>query len=173
MKKLLVALLLLSACNRGGDAGGNGAATTGAEEGRASRQTPAAERGAAGKGLTGLYEGGSGDQKSQLCMIAKGASDQAEFGLVVWGANQHSCLGSGEATRSGERLTLKMAGDETCSIDARIQGGKVMFPANLLAGCDYYCAASATMARATFNRSGSTKADALKARDIAGDPLCD
>jgi len=40
------------------------------------------------------------------------------------------------------------------------------------AGCAYYCGAGTGFGGATLTRRGSTRADALKARDVAGEALC-
>jgi hypothetical protein len=85
----------------------------------------------------------------------------------------HSCSGSGQAVRSGDTLTLTMDGDSTCRIEARMESGTVTLPQTLPAGCSYYCGARARFSGATFTRSGATAADAMKAKDLAGDPLCE
>jgi hypothetical protein len=167
MKKSLLILLLLGSCGRGDQPADNQAVPDSPAAPSASAGPPAA---AAGR-LTGLYEGGAGDQKNQLCLVEKAGG--AQFGLLVWGGNLHSCSGAGEAVRRGERLTLKMEGDSTCTIEAVLKGGEVTLPASLPTGCAYYCGARATLAGARFTRAGSTEADAKKATDIAGDPLCD
>jgi hypothetical protein len=167
MKKSLVLLLLLAGCNRADAPADQGNSAAPVAAGPAAK--PAAP--AAKARLTGLYEGGTGPQKNQLCIVEKGA--EAQFGLLVWGSNLHSCSGAGRAVRTGERLSLSMTGDETCTIDATLKDGTIVLPGTLPTGCAYYCGASASLAGATFARSGSTAADAKKATDIAGDPLCD
>jgi hypothetical protein len=169
MKTILLILLLLAACGRGDAPAGNAAASDSAPP--AARRSAPAVAAAVETRLTGLYEGGGGPQKNQLCIVEKGKA--ARFGLLVWGANLHSCSGAGEAVREGARLSLKMTGDETCTIAAHLEGGKVTLPAALPEGCAYYCGARATLAGASFIRAGTTEADARKATDIAGDPLCD
>ncbi|MEA3063718.1 MAG: hypothetical protein QOJ27_146 [Sphingomonadales bacterium] len=167
MKKSLLVLLLLAGCGRGDPATDN----------RAEPERPAAEPGKesppgeTGARLTGLYEGGEGAQKNQLCIVEKGS--EARFGLLVWGGNLHSCSGAGIARRGGGRLQLSMTGDETCTIDATLKDGVVVLPQTLPTGCAYYCGAHASLAGARFTRSGTTEADAHKATDIAGDRLCD
>jgi hypothetical protein len=172
MKKAFLLLLLVGACR--GQEAGNEAAGNGA----AARDPAAASVGARGRGggeaptsLTGLYEGDSGAQKNQLCMVAKGGGE-ARFGLVVWGSNLHSCSGAGQARRQGERLILTMDGDETCVVEARVSGSTVSLPPDVPQGCAYYCGARARLGGATFARTGASEADALKAKDIVGDPLC-
>jgi hypothetical protein len=168
MKHALLILLLLAGCGRADRAAGNRTEPAAA---RTEAQSPRSQATAPDDPLTGLYEGDAGAQKNQLCIVEKGK--EAEFGLIVWGGNLHSCSGAGVAVRSGERLSLRMTGDETCTIEASLKGGTIALPATLPTGCAYYCGARASLAGATFTRNGSTKADARKATDIAGDPLCD
>jgi hypothetical protein len=171
MKKTLLILLLLAACGRDDQSGDNRAAPeSGGPAASKSKPDPSSPAGA-GTRLAGLYEGGSGAQKNQMCIVEKGGESQ--FGLLVWGGNQHSCSGAGRAVRKGDRLTLTMTGDETCTIEASVDGGSVTLPATLPLGCSYYCGARASFAGARFTKSGSSAADARKATDIAGDPLCD
>ncbi|HEX8241628.1 MAG TPA: hypothetical protein VF574_17970 [Allosphingosinicella sp.] len=167
MKKALLILLILAGCGRGDSPADNGAAPEPDGPG-AARSTKAPPDQAGQARLAGLYEGGSGAQKNQMCIVEKGG--EAQFGLLVWGANLHSCSGAGRAVRKGERLTLTMTGDETCTIEATFKDGWIALPASLPLGCAYYCGARASLAGASFARSGE---DVKKARDIAGDPLCD
>lgn len=167
MNKLLPLLLLLAGCGRG-DQPTNDQAAPGEPAAASGSRAPAP---AASAGLAGLYEGGVQTQKNQLCIVEKGK--EARFGLLVWGGNLHSCSGAGVAVRDGERLSLRMTGDETCTIAATLKDGVVTLPQTLPAGCAYYCGARASLAGASFTRAGTTEADAHKATDIAGDRLCD
>lgn len=154
---LLLALLALGACRGGGDSPGNGAAPSG---------TPAQTA-----TLTGLYEGGEGPRRNQMCMIERDGT--ARFGLVVWAREgNNSCSGEGQATREGDRLSLAMRGDETCVIPARIEGTRVILPDSLPQGCAYYCASGAQMTGAAFDKTGGTEQDAMRAVDLVDDPLC-
>jgi hypothetical protein len=177
MKKSLIALALVAGCGASDREPANRAATAGeapvaAEAGdRPEAEGQSAAAAPAGP-LTGLYEGGSGPQRSQLCIVDRNKGS-AQFGLIVWGSNMHSCSGAGTAVRSGERLTLTMGGDSSCTIEATMKGGTVTLPSNLPAGCSYYCGARAQMSGASFARTGSSTADAMKAKDLAGDSLCE
>ena len=161
MRKSFLALAFLAGCGSQGDQAGN--RTESAE----SEAPPIS----ASASLTGLYEGGSASQPDQLCMIDEGEGP-ARFGLMVWGSNDHSCLGAGEAVREGDRLRLTMAGDSACRIDARIEGSNIVLPASVPEGCAYYCAPGATLAGRRFEKTGGTAEDARRATDLAGDPLC-
>lgn len=144
------ALILLAGCGQGG---GNAA-------GAAQTDT-----------LTGLYEGGTGVRRDQLCMIEK--DGRASFGLVRWGAGERSCGGSGLVTRDGDRLRLVLDGDDACTIEARIDGARVSLGAGLSPECTrYYCGDGAQLAGARFDKVGGTEADARRATDLVGDPLC-
>jgi len=158
MKRTWIALLLLAACGSGPKAGDAGNAQAAAPDTDVTR-------------LLGLYESGPEGQRSQLCMIGD-APDEAAFGVTVWGANLASCSGSGKAVRQGNSLRLEMAGDQPCTIEARIEGGKVTLPGQVPQSCSYYCGNAATLARASFEKTGDTREAALKATDLVGEPLC-
>ena len=169
---LLLPSLLLGACRAQEGMSNNAAGSTpgGAAPGASSGpQTPAAPVQTAT--LTGLYESGAAPQRSQMCMIEAGGSGR--FGLVAWSGPGESCSGSGTATRSGNTLRLTMEGDERCTIEARVEGTRVTFPAALPAGCSYYCSRGGRLAGATFDKTGGTEADAARAQDLIGDRLCE
>ena len=162
MKRFVIALALISACGTSEDRQGDDATA------EAQNAVADAVRTAS---LTGLYEGGEAGPTNQLCIIDRGSGD-ARFGLVVWGANLHSCSGSGSAVREGNVLRLAMAGDETCAIDAAIAGDTITLPAAVPDGCAYYCGARARLGGQVFQRKGATAEDAMQAKDLVGEPLC-
>src|SRR3546814_18111222 len=106
-------------------------------------------------GLTGRYEGKAGNQTNQLCIVDRGSGD-ACFGLVVWGGNLHSCSGTGSAVREDGVLRLAMAGDETCTIEATIEGGTVTLPDTVADGCAYYSAARTALTGPAFPPPATT-----------------
>jgi hypothetical protein len=165
---LLAATFLLTACGSGGDGEGNKAATPKSAAGGGKASGPIGAR----DSLTGLYESKEGGLSSQLCIVERGAG-AARFGLNIWGGNMHSCSGAGTAVREGQKLTLTMGGDRTCAIPAAIQGNAVRLPETVPEGCSYYCGARAKMTGVSLARTGNTEADALKARDVVDEPLCD
>lgn len=122
--------------------------------------------------LTGLYEArGEGGQHHRMCMISD-ESGAAAFGIVTEAPDGASCGGAGRAVRQGAVLRLTMTGDQECAIAARIDGTKVTFPATVGESCSYYCGPGATLAGISFEKTGGTAADAGRAMDLAGGPLC-
>ena len=176
MPLLLAATLLLAACGSGdggeGNRSGSSASSGSTSEGGAAALSAPTAPIAAGDSLTGLYEKKEGGLSSQLCIVERPGT-AARFGLNLWGANMHSCSGAGTAVRDGDRLTLTMEGDRTCAVAARIEGNTIRLPDSLPEGCSYYCGARARMAGVSLARVGTTQADALKARDVVDEPLCD
>jgi len=172
MKKSLVILALVAGCGASGH-GDNRQAPAKAGQGRAASRAaaaPAAPVVPDPSGLAGLWEGGPAARPNQLCLAPKG--DSVQFGVTIWGAGQASCSGAGIARRDGDRLTLTMTGDSSCVIDARLEGGRIVLPADLPQGCAYYCAQQARLAGAAFVQKAAGAAAAASAKDLAGDPLC-
>jgi hypothetical protein len=169
---LLAATFLLAACGGGEGEGNNASSAKAASGGAAGSVAAAASRPiAAGDSLTGLYEKKDGGLSSQLCIVQRGGDSR--FGMNLWGGNMHSCSGAGTATRAGQQLTLTMAGDRACIITARIEGNAIRLPDSVPEGCSYYCGKQARMTGVSLARTGTTEADALKARDVVDEPLCD
>jgi hypothetical protein len=168
MKKSLIVLALVAGCGASGQSQGGGNRGGGNPQGGGVADNAAPV--AAGDGLTGLYQSGGGARPSQMCILDKGG--KAQFGVTIWGANLRACSGAGTASLAGDRLTLRMAGDSACALDATLKNGIVAFPDTMPAGCAYYCGAGASFAGASLTRRGSTRADAMKAKDVAGEALC-
>jgi len=172
---LLVPLLLAGGCRAQESLGNNAATSAGgtAPNGpatAASGTTDTSNAPIQTATLTGLYEHGAAPQRSQMCVIERGGS--ARFGLVAWTSPGESCSGNGTAIRQGNVLRLTMEGDEACTIEARVEGTRVTFPAVLPSGCAYYCSRNGRFAGAAFDKTGGSEADAGRAEDLVGDRLC-
>ncbi|HEY0115313.1 MAG TPA: hypothetical protein VGB54_06295 [Allosphingosinicella sp.] len=163
----LLLMIALAGC-RGGEAGGNGAAAGGPGQGGPAAGGAPVQTDT----LTGLYEGGEGPRRNQLCMIERDGQ-RTSFGFVTWSGGDANCSGSGLATRDGDRLRLQLDGDESCTLEARVEGRRVTLPSSVPAACKtYYCGAGAEMAGAAFDKVGGAQADALRAVDLVGEALC-
>jgi len=122
------------------------------------------------RNLTGLYESGDRRAPSQLCIIQRRRG--ADFGIVVHGPGAASCSGSGKVRRIGRRLRFKMAGESPCTLNATIDHLSIVMPATAPRGCAYYCGSPARLTGVRLTRNGGTKAAALQAKDLVGEPLC-
>jgi len=119
--------------------------------------------------LTGLYES-AGPGPGQLCITEQGGT--ARFGLVTRSSGVAQCSGAGTATLRGTTLRLAMNGESACTIEARMEGRRLTFPAELPRGCAYYCSPGGGLGTPPFEKVGGAREDALRARDLAGGPLC-
>lgn len=119
----------------------------------------------------GLYQGTGQAEASRLCINGSQESGW-RFAMVLRDPQGLSCGGAGTAEILPTGLRLEMAGDESCEIDARLNGLDLSFGHELADGCAYYCGEGASLAGAVFRKTGGTEADALEARDPVGDPLC-
>ena len=123
--------------------------------------------------LTGHYEArADGAQRARMCMISD-PSGLASFGIITETRDGGGCGGAGKAVREANVLRLTMAGEGDCVIKGTIARTQVRFPQGLAKGCSYYCAPGASLAGAIFEKTGGTAADARRAVDLAGDPLCE
>lgn len=124
------------------------------------------------KTLTGLYESGEGPRRNQMCMVER-EGRATTFGFVTWGPGDKNCSGSGTATRNTGLLRLSLDGDESCTLQARIDGTRMTLPSNIPPECQrYYCGDGAQMSGAIFDKVAGEQADAMRAVDLVGDPLC-
>ena len=164
--------LLLAGCGTQDGLGDNRAAPSAAPAGQsAADEPPVPVQAVQTASLTGLYESGPAERRNQMCVIDRGTGN-SRFGLVVWGAGDHSCSGAGAAERRGGTLVLTMAGDEPCRIEASIAEGRIAFPAAVPAGCSFYCGANARLGGVGFVKTGGSAEDAMRAQDLAGGRLC-
>jgi hypothetical protein len=170
MKKLLLAFFLLASCSSSDEPNNQSAGAS--QPGNSSAKADDPRSGKAPiASLTGLYEGGEGKPKNQMCVV-EGKGGEQRFGLIVWGSNLHSCMGSGTVTREGDRLRLSMAGDSACTIEATVSGNQVRLPASVPQGCAYYCGQRASLTGAILEQSGTTEEAAMQAKDLVGESLC-
>src|SRR4051812_35594518 len=167
MNKSLIILALVAGCG----VSGNSQSGSNAAAGAASSPTEApAEEAVVQGALTGLWQSGGGTRPNQMCILDR--KGKAQFGITLWGPNLRACSGAGTATRSGDHVRLAMGGDSPCTLDATLKDGTLTLSADVPAGCAYYCGAGASFASATLRQLGSSRADALKAKDVAGEALC-
>jgi hypothetical protein len=115
--------------------------------------------------LTGLYREQGGE--SRLCILG------SRFGIVIRGQGEASCGGSGRALREAAGIRITMQGDSACGFTAQVSGRSLVFPAAVPTGCGYYCGTGATLAGVRLAQIGAGSNEAMKARDLTDEPLCE
>jgi len=107
----------------------------------------------------------AGDGRDRLCVVGEAGAQRA--GFVSYGSGETNCTMSGTIEAKGAVFVLKPKGDSRCSVDVRVNDGRVSLAPGTPA-CSYYCGPGATFASKNFRRD----AQAIPAVDLAGDKLC-
>ena len=101
--------------------------------------------------------------RDRLCLDERGE----RAGLITFGQGDANCSIRGAVQRSGERITIAPAGDESCRVAGTIAGNQVTLGPRT-PGCAYYCGPTADYS----GRSFMAVDGAGPVTDLAGDPLC-
>lgn len=164
MRLLATALLgVLAACS-----GGGGDKTAPAPP---DLETAAIERGlvpGSGGEVAGLY----GRDTDRVCVVGRG--ERYRIGAFVDYGEGLSCTGSGTASRSGDVLAIKLKGTTgvTCAFDARFDGERISFPANLPDDCARLCGSGVSLAALDVERLSESDAEAAALRTAEGTRPC-
>jgi len=128
-------------------------------------------RASQGSSLVGLYErSGIPDEPSRICVTANGTEHR--FGLKSSYEGPESCMAKGSVRQAGSELTLSIDGDPACSFSATVTETGLTLREPRGPECSYYCGTNTGLDGGPFEKVGATEADARKATDIAGEPLC-
>jgi hypothetical protein len=104
----------------------------------------------------------------RMCIVpGEGGRDRVGV-LLVYGPG-NGCVGSGTAQRDGERLDLRLG---ECRIEARFDGERIVFPAEVDRSCARLCAGNASLAALSVERVSASAAEAATLRAPSGRPLC-
>ena len=161
MRFVVAAALLLAGC--GDRAAGKEADSPGAR----------LETAARGAGLVSAGEGASlvgswGRDTDRLCVVPASGGEYRVGAVVDYGEGQ-TCAAAGTASRSGGKLDIRFG---ACRFAARIDGDRIVFPAELPIECEGVCAGRASLAAVTVDRISASAAEASTLRLGSGKPLC-
>lgn len=121
--------------------------------------------------IVGLYErAGVPDRPSRICIVGQGA--QTRFGLNASYEGPESCTAKGRVQSTGPVLTFAIDGDPACRLAATKTATGLLLNAPEGRECAYYCGRNTGLDAGPFEKVGDTEADARKAVDLVGEPLC-
>ncbi|WP_374942307.1 hypothetical protein [Sphingomonas sp.] len=104
----------------------------------------------------------------RVCIIP-GAGGATRIGALVNYSDGQACAAAGTLERSGERVGV-IFGD--CRFDARFDGERLTFPAELPVACERMCQGRASLAALVVERQGASASEAATLRAPDGTLLC-
>lgn len=156
--RALTVVLLLSACQRPQPV----APTPGSR----------LEQAAVARGLVPDADGGTltgswASDTDRVCVVPVGAATQ--LGVSIDYGEGQDCAASGTVDRHGNRLRVRF-GD--CRFDARFDGERISFPAELPSSCDRLCTGRASLSAMAVERLSESVSEAATLRGPNGKLLC-
>lgn len=115
---------------------------------------------------TGLYT----QDTDSVCVVPSATAYR--IGVVVDYDMGQGCTGSGTADRDGGTLHVTLDGTAACKFDARFEGDRIVFPANLPDACHNLCHGRASLAALDVSQLSDSIAEASTLRDPRGRLLC-
>jgi hypothetical protein len=159
MKRVLLLAVMLSACGR--------------EPATAVVDTAGARLEAAAK-TVGIVpdpkaplQGSWARDTDRVCVV--GTEKTARVGVSVDYGEDQACAGSGTVERSGDALKLALG---ECKFDARFDGDRIVFPAEVPEACESLCTGRASLAALTVDRLSESRSEAATLRSTKGKLLC-
>jgi hypothetical protein len=107
-------------------------------------------------------------ETDRVCIVP-GADGATRIGALVDYAEGQSCAASGTLEREGERVRVTF---NECRFDARFDGERLTFPADLPAACAKACQGRASLAALAVERQGASVSEATTFRTRDGTLLC-
>jgi hypothetical protein len=160
MRRLALALVLLTGCDR---------PTTVAKQptGGAALEQAARERGlvAAATAPSGVFQ----TDTDRVCLLP--APEGVTIGASVDYGEGQRCVARGRAVlQSAQTLKVDFGGD--CRFDARLEAERLVFPPVLPEACAVACAGRASLSAITAARLSDASAEAARTRGADGSLLC-
>ena len=104
----------------------------------------------------------------RVCVVP-GEGGRERIGVVIDYGEGNGCVASGTVRRSGDRLAVDLG---TCRIDARFDGERITFPAEIDPACERSCRGNASLAALAVERVSGSAAEAASLRAPSGRLLC-
>ena len=156
--RALLLLLLLAGCDR---------AVRQADTPGDRLEAAAVARGLVPDARAGSPVGSWASESDRLCIVPAGRN--LRIGALVDYGEGQGCVAMGDATRKGDRLRVRF-GD--CRFDARFDGDRIDFPAELPSACTAACTGRASLTALAVSRLSDSASEAATLRAPNGRALC-
>jgi len=103
----------------------------------------------------------------RMCVVPAGSTTR--IGVVSDYGEGQGCAASGVVERDGARLKVRLG---ACGFDARFDGERIAFPAELPLACAAACTGRATLAAVEVERLSGSASEAATLRAPDGQLLC-
>ena len=159
MKRMLLLALMVSGCGREPKAA--------VADSAGARLEAAAETAGIVPDPNAPLQGSWARDTDRMCVV--GTEKTARIGVSVDYGEDQGCAASGTVERSGDALKLAFG---ACEFDARFDGDRIVFPADMPAACESLCTGRASLAAVTVDRISGSRSEASTLRSSAGKLLC-
>ena len=159
MKRVLLLALVLCGCGR--------EPKTAVADSAGARLEAAAETAGIVPDPNAPLQGSWARDTDRICVV--GTEKTARIGVSVDYGEDQGCAASGTVERSGDALKLAFG---ACRFDARFDGDRIVFPADMPAACESLCTGRASLAAVTVDRISGSRSEASTLRSSAGKLLC-
>jgi hypothetical protein len=116
--------------------------------------------------IAGLYA----RDTDRVCIVPQDGGYRV--GAFVDYGEHIACSGAGALSRVGAVLHVELGRDGSCSFDARIEGDRVVFPAQVPDSCARLCTGRASFSALAASRISEAVSEARALRDPRGRRLC-
>ncbi len=159
MKRVLLFALMLGGCGR--------EPATAVANSAGARLEAAAETAGIVPDPKAPLQGSWARDTDRVCVV--GAEKTARIGVSVDYGEDQVCAASGTVERSGDALKLAFG---ACKFDARFDGDRIVFPAEVPEACETLCTGRASLAALTVDRLSESRSEAATLRSTKGKLLC-
>ena len=115
----------------------------------------------------GKLTGSWASDTDRLCIVP--AERETRIGVSIDYGEGQGCAASGTVERRGDRLRVSFG---ACRFEARYDGERIAFPAELPGACQRLCVGRASLTALNVERLSQSASEAATLRSPAGKPLC-
>ncbi len=112
---------------------------------------------------------GAWARDSDKVCVVPAENGRERIGVVIDYGEGNGCVASGLVRRAGDRLAIDLG---ACKVDARFDGERIGFPAEVDGGCAKLCRGNASLAALTVERVSGSVAEGAALRAPSGRLLC-